>query len=55
MGPICETGNVLGYGRRLPATREGDVMLIATAGAYGRVMSNTYNMRQPAEEMVLRG
>ena len=55
VGPICETGDVLGYGRRLPTTREGDVMLIATAGAYGRVMSNTYNMRQPAEEVVLRG
>ncbi len=30
-------------------------MLIATAGAYGRVMSNEYNMRAPAEEVVLRG
>ena len=55
VGPICETGDVLGYGRRLPNTGEGDVMLIATAGAYGRVMSNEYNMRAPAEEVVLRG
>ena len=55
VGPICETGDVLGYGRRLPSTGEGDVMLIATAGAYGRVMSNEYNMRAPAEEVVLGG
>lgn len=53
VGPICETGDVLGYGRRLPETEEGDVLLIATAGAYGRVMSSFYNMREPAPEMVL--
>ncbi|MEX1056042.1 MAG: bifunctional aspartate kinase/diaminopimelate decarboxylase [Rhodothermales bacterium] len=54
VGPICETGDVLGYGRRLPETHEGDVILIATAGAYGRVMSNHYNLRNPAEERLLR-
>ena len=54
VGPICETGDVLGYGRRLPVTEEGDVILIATAGAYGHVMSNHYNMRDPAAETVLR-
>jgi diaminopimelate decarboxylase/aspartate kinase len=54
VGPICETGDVLGYGRRLPETREGDVILIATAGAYGRVMSNHYNLRDPAEERLLK-
>jgi diaminopimelate decarboxylase/aspartate kinase len=54
VGPICETGDVLGYGRRLPETREGDVILIATAGAYGAVMSNRYNMREPADQMLLR-
>lgn len=54
VGPICETGDVLGYGRRLPRTDEGDVILIATAGAYGHVMSNHYNMRPPADEVLLR-
>ncbi|MEX2399928.1 MAG: bifunctional aspartate kinase/diaminopimelate decarboxylase [Rhodothermales bacterium] len=54
VGPICETGDVLGYGRRLPATEEGDVLLIATAGAYGYVMSNRYNMRSPAGEVLLQ-
>lgn len=53
VGPICETGDVLGYGRRLPETEEGDVLLIATAGAYGHVMSTHYNMREPAEEVLL--
>lgn len=50
VGPICETGDVLGHARRLAPPATGDVLLIATAGAYGRVMSSSYNMRPPAEE-----
>ncbi|MES2642771.1 MAG: bifunctional aspartate kinase/diaminopimelate decarboxylase [Myxococcota bacterium] len=53
VGPICESGDTLGYARRLPATHEGDVLLIATAGAYGRAMSSEYNLRAPAAEVVL--
>ena len=54
VGPICETGDVLGHGRPLPDTQEGDVFLIATAGAYGRAMSSFYNLREPASEVLLR-
>lgn len=47
VGPICETGDVLGQKRPLPAaTAPGDVLLVADAGAYGFVMSNTYNLRE---------
>lgn len=53
VGPICETGDVLGLDRLLPPTREGDVLLIANAGAYGYVMSSRYNLRDPAPERVL--
>jgi len=53
VGPICETGDTLGYGRSLARAREGDVICIATAGAYGRVMSSSYNSRSPAVEVVL--
>jgi len=53
VGPICETGDILGRSRRLPATAEGDVFLIANAGAYGRVMSSRYNLREPAGEELL--
>ena len=38
----------------MPETREGDVLLIATTGAYGRVMSSRYNLREPAAETMLR-
>ncbi len=53
VGPICETGDVLGANRRLPECREGDVLLIAQAGAYGAVMASRYNLREPAQEVVL--
>jgi diaminopimelate decarboxylase/aspartate kinase len=53
VGPICETGDRLGRDRLLPETREGDVMLIANAGAYGHAMSSRYNLREPAEEIML--
>jgi diaminopimelate decarboxylase/aspartate kinase len=53
VGPICESGDVLGHDRLLPPSREGDVLLVANAGAYGRVMSSHYNLRAPAEELTL--
>jgi diaminopimelate decarboxylase/aspartate kinase len=54
VGPICETGDVLGHGRRVPESREGDVFLVATAGAYGHAMASHYNLREPAGQVVLR-
>ena len=53
VGPICESGDVLGAERRLPPTEEGDVLLVAHAGAYGRAMSSWYNLREPAAERLL--
>jgi diaminopimelate decarboxylase/aspartate kinase len=55
VGPICESGDVLGESRLLPPCQEGDVMLIANAGAYGRVMASHYNRRSPAEELFYPG
>lgn len=54
VGPICETGDVLGHGRQLPPSEEGDIFLIATAGAYGKVMASAYNLREPASEVFLK-
>jgi bifunctional diaminopimelate decarboxylase / aspartate kinase len=53
VGPICESADVLGHDRLLPPTREGDVLLIANTGAYGRSMSSHYNLREPAPELFL--
>ncbi len=54
VGPICESSDVFGRARMLPkATVEGDVVLIADAGAYGMAMAHTYNLRAlPAEEIL---
>jgi diaminopimelate decarboxylase/aspartate kinase len=54
VGPICESSDVLGKRRRLPdATSEGDVVLVADAGAYGFAMANAYNLRALPKEEVL--
>ena len=53
VGPICETADRLGAQRLMPETEEGDIILIANGGAYGRVMASSYNMREPAGEAVI--
>jgi bifunctional diaminopimelate decarboxylase / aspartate kinase len=53
VGPICETADQLGSDRWLPQTREGDVLLIATCGAYGYAMASNYNLRPPAPEFMI--
>ena len=50
---ICESGDVLGRGRSFSQTKENDVLIITTAGAYGRVMSSHYNLREPAQEFFI--
>ncbi|MGZ8248822.1 diaminopimelate decarboxylase [Methylomagnum sp.] len=51
VGPVCETGDFLGKERGL-AIREGDLLAVRSAGAYGFSMSSNYNSRpRPAEVM----
>lgn len=55
VGNICET-DTFGYDRFLSEVREGDVLSIKNAGAYGFSMSNQYNSRRrPAEVLILNG
>lgn len=53
VGPICESGDVLGRRRYLPETQEGDVLWVSNAGAYGMTMASTYNCRALPTECVL--
>ena len=53
VGPMCETGDVLGVDRKMPKTTVGDVLLIANTGAYGAVMASRYNLREPAAETTM--
>ena len=53
VGYICET-DTLGYDRKLSEVREGDILRIRNAGAYGFSMSNNYNARlRPPEVLVM--
>jgi len=55
VGPICETGDRFAEQRPLPPLAPGDLLAFMTAGAYGAVMSSTYNTRLPAAEVLVRG
>ena len=53
VGPVCETGDFLARGRELPTVKEGDLLAILDAGAYGMVLASNYNTRpRPAEVLV---
>ncbi len=52
VGPICESGDWLARERRL-ALAEGDLLVFASAGAYGMSMSSNYNTRGRAAEVLL--
>lgn len=53
VGLICETGDTFGVDRQMPPTEEGDVIAIANAGAYARVMASQYNLRPTPNEIVI--
>ena len=55
VGNICES-DTLGHDRLLNEVREGDLLAISNAGAYGFSMSNQYNARlRPAEVLIYNG
>ena len=54
VGPVCESGDFLARGRSL-ALREGDLLAIMSAGAYGMSMSSNYNTRPRAAEVMIDG
>lgn len=54
VGPVCESGDFLGRDRRL-AIAPGDLLAIASAGAYGFTMSSNYNTRPRAPEVMVQG
>jgi diaminopimelate decarboxylase len=53
VGPVCESGDFFALEREMPDLREGDLLVIMSAGAYGFVMASNYNSRPlPAEALV---
>jgi diaminopimelate decarboxylase len=53
VGPVCESGDFFALDREIPEVREGDLLAIMSAGAYGFTMASNYNSRPlPAEVLV---
>lgn len=53
VGNICETGDIIAKDRELPSAKEGDIIGIMDAGAYGYSMASNYNNRlRPAEVLI---
>jgi diaminopimelate decarboxylase len=53
VGPVCESGDFFARDRELPEPREGDLLAILDAGAYGLSLASNYNSRpRPAEVLV---
>jgi diaminopimelate decarboxylase len=55
VGPVCETGDFLALAREMPLPEPGDLLSIATAGAYGAVQASTYNSRLLVPEVLVNG
>lgn len=53
-GHLCETGDVLGSERSMPAPRGGDILAVLMAGAYCRSMASSFNLRPIPGEVLLR-
>jgi diaminopimelate decarboxylase len=53
VGPLCESGDYLALERTLPIPSPGDLIVVGLAGAYGRVMSSTYNARPLCAEVLV--
>ncbi len=54
VGPICESGDFLAKGRRMPALDRGEILAVMSAGAYGFTMSSNYNSRPRIPEILVR-
>lgn len=55
VGPVCETGDVLAAQRDMPPLAPDDLLAVRSAGAYGAVMSSTYNSRLLIPETMVNG
>jgi diaminopimelate decarboxylase len=51
VGPICESSDCFGKAVQMPLTKRGDLIAIRSAGAYGEVMSNHYNLRDAVQSV----
>ncbi len=55
VGPVCETGDTFGTGRKIPEMHAGELAVIRSAGAYGFSMASNYNTRPLPVEVLVDG
>jgi len=54
VGPICETGDFLAVDRKIPNVKQGDLLAVMSAGAYGYTMSSNYCSRLKVPEILVK-
>lgn len=54
VGPVCESGDTFTKDRDLPQMKQGDVVIMRSAGAYGASMASNYNTRPLAPEVLVK-
>jgi diaminopimelate decarboxylase len=54
VGPVCESGDYLALDREIAEVEDGDLIAVMSAGAYGAVLSSTYNSRLLVPEVFVR-
>jgi len=55
VGPICESGDFLATDRRISDVKQGDLLAVMSAGAYGFSMSSNYCSRLRIPEVLVSG
>ena len=55
VGPVCETGDLFARDRALPPIKDGDLVALMSAGAYGAVQASQYNTRPLIPEVLVNG
>ena len=55
VGPVCESGDFFAQARELPPLRQGELVALMSAGAYGFTMASNYNSRPLAAEVMVHG
>ena len=55
VGPVCESGDFFAQARELPPIRQGELIALMSAGAYGFTMASNYNSRPLAAEVLVSG
>ena len=55
VGPVCESADFFAQDRNMPELRQGDLLAVMSAGAYGFVMASNYNSRPLPAEALVRG